>query len=55
MSRERHAAQDISYANSAESMPGQAVVRLLENVTGRLTLINRARGYQDEVARGRDF
>ena len=55
MSRERHAAQDISYANSAESMPGQTVVKLLENATGRLTLIKRARGYQDEVARGRDF
>ena len=55
MSRERHTAQDISYANSAESMPGQTVVKLLENATGRLTLIKRARGYQDEVARGRDF
>lgn len=55
MSRERHAAQDISYANSAESKPGQTVVKLLENATGRLSLIKRARGYQDEVARGRDF
>ena len=33
MSRERHAAQDISYANSVESMPGQTVVKLLENAT----------------------
>ena len=55
MSRECHAAQDISYANSAESMPGQTVVKLLEIATGRLTLIKRARGYQNEVARGRGF
>ena len=31
MSRERHAAQDISYANSAEIMLGQTVVKPLEN------------------------
>ena len=55
MSRERHAAQDISYAHSAESKRGQIVIKLLENATGRLTLIKRARGYQDEVAQGRDF
>ena len=54
MSRERHAAQDISYANSAESMPGQTVVKLLANATGRLTLIKRARGYHAQVARGED-
>ena len=55
MSRERHAAQDISYAHSAESKRSQIVIKLLENATGRLTLIKRARGYQDEVAQGRDF
>jgi putative hemolysin len=30
-------------------------VRLLENTTGRLRLIKRAKGYEDEVAQGRDF
>jgi putative hemolysin len=31
------------------------MIRLMENATGRLTLIKRAAGYQDEVAQGRDF
>jgi putative hemolysin len=31
------------------------VVRVLENATGRIGLIRRAKGYEDEVARGRDF
>ncbi len=49
------AARDISYAYSARSKPGRAMIRLIENATGRLTLIKRAAGYQDEVAQGRDF
>ncbi|MCR9108764.1 lysophospholipid acyltransferase family protein [Marivita sp. XM-24bin2] len=49
------AARDISYASSARSKPGRAMIRLMENATGRLTLIKRAEGYQDEVAQGRDF
>ena len=49
------AAADISYAYSVKSKSGQTVIKLLENATGRLTLIKRAYGYQDEVARGRDF
>ena len=49
------AARDISYAYSARSKPGRAMIRLMENATGRLTLIKRAAGYQDEVAQGRDF
>ena len=51
----RQVARDISYAHSAQSRGGRAVVRALENATGRLTLIRRARGYQDAVARGEDF
>ena len=31
------------------------MIRLMENATGRLGLIRRAAGYQDEVASGRDF
>ena len=31
------------------------MIRLMENSTGRLRLIKRARGYEHEVARGRDF
>ena len=49
------AARDISYAHSARSKPGRAMIRLIENATGRLNLIKRAAGYQDEVAKGRDF
>jgi putative hemolysin len=48
-------AREISYASSAGTKPGRAVVRLLENATGRLALIRRAHGYEEEVARGRDF
>lgn len=51
----RQIARDISYASSAASKGGRALIRILENVTGRLGLIRRANGYQEEVARGRDF
>lgn len=49
------AARDISYAYSARSKPGRAMIRLMENATGRLSLIKRAAGYEHEVAQGRDF
>ena len=55
MGAQRDVARDISYASSAQSKGGRAVIRMLENATGRLRLIRRAEGYQDEVARGRDF
>jgi len=46
---------DISYSHSAQSKGGRALIRLMENSTGRLRLIRRAKGYEDEVAAGRDF
>ncbi|NDW47531.1 lysophospholipid acyltransferase family protein [Ruegeria sp. PrR005] len=55
MTAERHIARDISYAHSAVTRGGRAVIRLMENTTGRLSLIRRAQGYEQEVARGRDF
>ncbi len=55
MASNRHAARDISYAYSARSRGGRAMIRLMENSTGRLRLIRRADGYQDEVRAGRDF
>lgn len=55
MPARRHIARDISYAHSAETRGGRAVIRLMENTTGRLRLIKRADGYEDEVAAGRDF
>lgn len=51
----RQVARDISYAYSAETRGGRAIIRTVENATGRLRLIKRAAGYQDEVARGEDF
>lgn len=48
-------AREISYAHSAATRPGRAVIRSVENATGRLRLIRRAAGYEAEVARGRDF
>lgn len=52
---DRHIARDISYAHSAMSRGGRALIRLMENSTGRLGLIKRAEGYEREVAEGRDF
>jgi putative hemolysin len=51
----RSIAHDISYASSAGSWGSRALVRLMENATGRLGLIKRVRGYEKEVAAGRDF
>lgn len=47
--------RDISYASSAQTRGGRTLIRVLENVTGRLGLIRRAAGYEDEVERGRSF
>ena len=51
----RAIAREISYAHSVKTRSGRTVVRLLENTTGRLCLIKRAKGYEDEVALGRSF
>ncbi|MCT8160810.1 lysophospholipid acyltransferase family protein [Pseudoruegeria sp. SHC-113] len=48
-------ARDISYASSAATKGGRAVIRVLENATGRMGLIRRARGYELDVANGADF
>ncbi|MFA9230900.1 MAG: lysophospholipid acyltransferase family protein [Microgenomates group bacterium] len=48
-------AQEISYASSARTAPGRALIRALETVTGRRKLIARAVGYEDEIAKGRSF
>ncbi len=52
---QRQIAREISYAHSAETKGGRAMIRLMENTTGRIRLIKRAKGYEDEVAAGRDF
>jgi len=50
-----HVAREISYSHSAESKVGRALIRSVENMTGRLGLIKQAAGYDDEVRAGRDF
>lgn len=51
----REVARDITYAGSAATRGGRALIRVMENATGRLRLIRRAKGYELEVADGRDF
>ncbi|MEM7521725.1 MAG: lysophospholipid acyltransferase family protein [Pseudomonadota bacterium] len=48
-------AREISYAHSAQTRSGRAMIRLMENTTGRLGLIKRAKGYEREVEAGRSF
>ena len=52
---DRQIARDISYAHAARSKAGRALIRTLENATGRLGMIRRADGYQAEVQNGADF
>lgn len=47
--------REISYAFSARSKGGRVMIRAMENATGRIGLIKRAQGYEQEVAAGRDF
>lgn len=51
----RAAARDITYASSASSRGGRAMIRVMENATGRIDLIRRAAGYDAELQQGRDF
>lgn len=48
-------AREISYAGSAETVAGRALIRVMENLTGRISLIRRAAGYETEVTDGRSF
>ncbi|MEY8802893.1 lysophospholipid acyltransferase family protein [Leisingera sp. XS_AS12] len=55
MQYDRQIARDISYAHSAATRPGRALIRLMENATGRLHLMRRAEGYERDIAAGRSF
>lgn len=55
MTSQREVTREISYAHSAETRGGRAMIRVMENATGRIGLIKRAAGYETEVAQGRDF
>ncbi len=50
-----HVSRQITYAHSARTKAGRAVIRTLENATGRIGLIKRAKGYEQEVAIGASF
>lgn len=50
-----HITRDISYAPSARTRGGRAMIRTMENLTGRIGLIKRVQGYERDVAAGRDF
>ncbi len=50
-----HVSRQITYAHSAQTKAGRAVIRMLENATGRIGLIRRAQGYEQEVAVGANF
>lgn len=52
---QRDVAREISYASSATTKGGRAMIRVMENTTGRLRLIKQAGGYDEEVRQGRDF
>ena len=54
-SKDREAARDITYATAAKGRSGRAMIRVMENATGRLRLIRKAKGYDQEVASGLDF
>ena len=51
----KQSAREISYAYSAQTFRGRAFIKILENITGRLSLIKRAKGYKNELAGGDDF
>ncbi len=51
----REFARQISYSSSVGSRMGRVVIRTMENATGRLSLIARARGAEADLAQGRDL
>ncbi len=54
-SKTREVARDITYASSAKGRSGRAMIRVMENATGRLRMIRKAKGYDLDVAAGQDF
>ena len=52
---DKNSAREITYSSSAQTRSGKAVIKVVENTTGRLRLIRRAMGYDEDLARGGDF
>ena len=48
MKHYRQSTQEISYAYSAQTFSGRTLIKILENVTGRVSLIKRAQGYEKD-------
>ncbi|MCI4665753.1 MAG: lysophospholipid acyltransferase family protein [Neomegalonema sp.] len=48
-------AREVSYASSAETRAGRAIVRGLENVTGRKQLVEALQNYRTGMATGKSF
>ena len=55
MKNYRQSTQEISYSYSAQTSSGRALIKILENVTGRASLITKAQNYELEVASGESF
>ena len=55
MMQERHIAREISYAASAQTRGGRALIKLMENATGRVKLMRCANGYEKDIAQGQSF
>ena len=49
------ATREISYAITAKSRKGRVLIRSIENTTGRLRLIHRARGYEHDIDEENSF
>ncbi|NOR62648.1 MAG: acyltransferase [Rhodobacteraceae bacterium] len=49
------ATREISYAVTAKSRKGRVLIRSIENTTGRLRLIHRARGYDKDINEQNNF
>ncbi len=49
------ATREISYAITAKSRKGRVLIRSVENATGRLRLIHRARGYDKDINEENSF
>lgn len=48
-------ARDVTYSFAADTRAGKAVIKSIENLTGRPRLLRLAHGYQDDVASGRSL
>ena len=49
------APRDISYAFSAKNAAQRALIKTIENISGRSRLLRLAKGYEDEIEAGRSF